>query len=68
MFIKQKYNPERIKIARESRGLSQEALADKLGCTKQLISKYETGANIPSASNLAKICNVFECPVSFMYT
>lgn len=40
---------ERIKIARENAGLTQEELGKKCGTTKQTIYKYETGAvtNIP---------------------
>ena len=38
----------RLIIARSERGLSQEALADKIGCTVSLIHKWETHKRIPS--------------------
>lgn len=40
---------EKIKIARENAGLTQEELGKKCGTTKQTIFKYETGVvtNIP---------------------
>ena len=43
-------NGERIRQCREYQGLSQTALADAIGTTKQNIYKYETGiiTNIPS--------------------
>ena len=38
----------RLIIARSERGLSQEALADVIGCTVSLIHKWETHKRIPS--------------------
>lgn len=40
---------EKIKIARDNAGLTQEELGEKCGTTKQTIFKYETGVvtNIP---------------------
>jgi len=35
-------------FARHERGLSQEALADIIGCTTSLIHKWETNKRIPS--------------------
>lgn len=39
-----------LKLYRESRGLSQQALADLLGTTKQVISRYESGQREPKLS------------------
>lgn len=40
--------PERLKMLRENRGLSQEQLADALGVDRTTIVKYETGASKPT--------------------
>lgn len=47
---------ERIKTAREAKGMSQEDLGKSFGATKQTVYKYETGiiTNIP-LDNLEKI-------------
>lgn len=53
---------DRIRIAREQRGLSQVDLATKIGVTKQNLYKYENGiiTNIPSdrIESIAEICDV----------
>ena len=41
------FNGERIKEAREHKGLTQEALADKLHVSKQAVSNWENGKNRP---------------------
>lgn len=40
---------ENLKSARKRRGYTAQELADKVGCSKQLVSKYETGVitNMP---------------------
>lgn len=52
---------ERIKLLRESKGMTQPELAEKIGTTKQNIYKYETGivTNIPS-DKIELIANLFE--------
>lgn len=56
---------ERIKIARENAGLTQEDLGKKCGTTKQTIYKYEIGAvtNIP-LDKLEVIANVLNVPAA----
>lgn len=48
-----------VDLRRES-GMSQEALADKLGVSRQSISKWEIGMAIPRSSKINKICKVFD--------
>lgn len=36
---------ERIQTLRKSKGLSQEQLADKIGVSRQAISKWESGGS-----------------------
>ena len=59
MNIMQKTIGERIKAAREAKGMSQEDLGKSFGATKQTIYKYETGiiTNIP-LDNLEKMASV----------
>ncbi|MCK5910150.1 MAG: helix-turn-helix transcriptional regulator [Caulobacter sp.] len=49
------------------RGLSQEALAQRLGLTFQQVQKYERGANRISASKLYEIARALEVPVAALF-
>ncbi len=58
MRVKQK-----LRDVRTERGISQEALAELLGVSRQTVSKWETGAARPSAGNLAALSEIFGLPV-----
>lgn len=45
---------------RKMRGISQEELADKIGVTRQTLSKYETGESIPDIERCRAIADFFE--------
>ena len=46
---------ERIKAARKAKGLSQEALGEKLEVSFQAVSSWETGKFIPDAEDLPQL-------------
>lgn len=50
---------EKIKIAREKAGLTQEELAKKIGLTKAAISRYESGQREPKISSIKKLSAAF---------
>ena len=45
-------HPEALRAARKRRGMSQEQLADAIGCTKDTISRWERGASSRVRSHL----------------
>ena len=51
---------ENLKTLREARGLTQSALAEKLGVNQRTISAWEKGVCEPSYLTLALICEFFE--------
>ncbi len=56
--------------ARERRtleGMSQTAVAEKLGLTFQQLQKYERGDNHISASRLYELAQLFDVPVSYFF-
>jgi len=58
------------RMARQRRileGMSQTAVAEKLGLTFQQIQKYERGANRISASRLYELAQLFDVPVAYFY-
>ena len=58
---------KRVRIGRNSLGISQTMLGNELGLTFQQIQKYERGANRIGASRLYEIAQVLDVPVSFFF-
>lgn len=50
---------EKIYYCRKKSGLSQEALAEKIGVSRQAVSKWETGEAVPELSKLPLLSKVF---------
>ncbi len=48
-------NKDRIKLARQYRGMSIKELAEKIKLSKQAISNYESGKRVPSIKELTSI-------------
>lgn len=57
----------RIRLLRNSSGLSQEWLAHKCGVTFQQIQKYEKGRNRVSPSRMSEIAAALGVPVALLY-
>ena len=57
---------EKIYKLRKEKGLSQEALAEQLGTTRQAISKWENNQGYPETEKLLMLSNVFEVSVDFL--
>lgn len=57
------YVGARVRSCRESRRLSQEALARQLGISFQQLQKYEKGTNRISVSRLQVIARVLDIPI-----
>ena len=51
---------DRLYEARIKSGLSQEAFSDKLGVSRQMISKWELGTATPRTSRMKKICETLQ--------
>ena len=51
---------EKITMLRKRSGWSQEELAEKLGVSRQAVSKWENGSSDPSTTNLIALANLFD--------
>lgn len=50
---------EKITFLREEKGLSQDALGEKLSVSRQSISKWELNQALPQINKILEICNLF---------
>lgn len=56
---------EKIKAKRKAMGLSQEDLAEKLGVTRQAVSKWEMDRAQPTMTNLRELARVFSVDMAY---
>ena len=54
---------EQIKHYRKQAGLSQEKMAEKIGVSRQAITKWENGTEIPDIANLMAIADLLQISV-----
>lgn len=54
---------EKLKNIRKQAGMSQEQLAEKLGVSRQAVTKWETDAGIPDIENIMAISALFDISI-----
>ncbi|MCM1058525.1 MAG: helix-turn-helix domain-containing protein [Firmicutes bacterium] len=54
---------EKLKEIRKREGISQEQLADKIGVSRQAITKWETGKGLPDVENMVIIAEIFKTTI-----
>ena len=57
---------EKITLYRKKNGLSQEELAEKIGVSRQAVSKWETGDALPEITKLKALAETFNVTVDFL--
>ena len=57
---------EKLYNLRRKQGLSQEGLAEKLDCSRQVISKWENGTTTPDAEMLQKYSELFGVSIDYL--
>lgn len=58
---------KRLRLRRNTLGLSQEAVAKAVGITFQQVQKYEKGANAMNANRLYAFAQFMRVPVAFFF-
>lgn len=56
-----------LRALRLAKGLSQTAVAKKIGVAYQQLQKYETGLNRVSISTMMALARLFEVPIAHFY-
>ena len=59
---------EHITRLRTAKGMSQGALAEELGVSRQSVSKWETDASVPELEKLMKMAKLFEVSIDELVT
>lgn len=57
---------DRIQLLRKSKGLSQEELADKIGVSRQAVSKWESDQSTPDIEKVIALSNYFETTTDYL--
>lgn len=55
---------DNLRRLRKAKKLSQEQLAEKVGVSRQSISKWECGEAYPEMDNILILCNIFHCKLN----
>jgi len=57
---------EKLAVLRKNKGITQEALAEKLNVSRQAVAKWESGQAYPDISNLIQISNLMNVTVDYL--
>ncbi len=55
---------DNLRSLRKSKKISQEYLAEKIGVSRQSVSKWETGESYPEMTNILALCKIFHCNIN----
>lgn len=57
---------ERIQHLRKAKGISQEQLADKIGVSRQAVSKWESEQSLPDIEKVILLCEFFDVTTDYL--
>ncbi|HKM34182.1 MAG TPA: helix-turn-helix transcriptional regulator [Lachnospiraceae bacterium] len=57
---------DRIQNLRKIKGLSQEELADKIGVSRQAVSKWESEQSLPDLEKIILLCDCFDVTTDYL--
>ena len=59
---------DRIQTLRKSKGISQEELADKIGVSRQAVSKWESAQSTPDLQKIIRMAELFQVSTDYLLT
>lgn len=57
---------EKLCVLRNQSGYSQEQLAEKMGVSRQAVSKWESGVTLPETEKIILLSNLFDVSTDFL--
>lgn len=57
---------DRIQYLRKSKGISQEELADKVGVSRQAVSKWESEQSTPDVEKIILLSDLFDVTTDYL--
>ena len=64
---KERFNPGRITLLRQAKGMTQQELADATEITRQFVQMIETAKAAPSLETLEKLADALDTSPSFFF-
>ena len=58
---------EKLKMLRTGQKMTQQALADRIGVAKSVVSYYESGERYPSYDVLVRIAHIFHTTTDYLF-
>lgn len=55
---------DNLKKIRKRKNISQEELAERVGVSRQSVSKWETSEAYPEMNNILQLCKIFKCNIN----
>lgn len=55
---------ENLKSLRNKKNITQEELAEKIGVSRQSVSKWECAESYPTMDNILELCKIFNCKIN----
>lgn len=55
---------DNLRKLRKTKKMSQEELAEKVGVSRQSVSKWETSEAYPEMNNILELCKIFHCRIN----
>ena len=52
---------DKLSMQRKKNNMSQEVLADRLGVSRQAVSKWESGTSMPDMERIMELCKILDC-------
>ncbi len=62
------FSPQRLRLAREARALTQKELAQRVGVTSAAVSQFEKSLSRPTESTVLRLADALDFPIGFFAT